>query len=201
LFIRHRPHTAPRAAIGYERDAAAAPALAKPLRTPVAAAPPREAPAPAERVVHEAKPAHEARPVPGSLDDLMSSSLKKPAQPTRGSKELDRRLAGVNETREEAPRKKADAEPAPAHALTRNEIQSVMHAVQAKVSSDCYQKFRQNGPADLKLAVNEGGSVTSVAVSGQFAGTPTGACVERLVKAASFPESGGLRFDYRISVR
>ena len=203
-----RPPASHKANDPFESDAAAAAALSKPLKTPVGIAAPREAPAPVavahepKPVAHEAKPAvREAKPVPGSLDDLMSSSLKKPV-PTRSNKEIDRRLAGVNESRDAEPaRKKADAEPAPAHALTRNEIQTVMHAVQAKVSTDCYQKFQQNGPADLKMVVSGGGSVTSVAVSGPFAGTPTGACVERAVKGATFPESAGLHFDYRISVR
>jgi hypothetical protein len=193
-----RPPTSRKNSDPFESDAAAAAALAKPLKTPVATAAPRETPAPVERE----RAAPEPKAAPGSLDDLMNSSLKKPAGARSVSREIDRRLAGVNEVRDTEPaRKKIDAEPAPPHALTRTEIQSVMHAVAAKVSTDCYQKFQQNGPADLKLAVNQSGSVTSVAVSGQFSGTPTGACVERVVKAASFPESAGLRFDYRISVR
>jgi hypothetical protein len=152
----------------------------------------REVPAPVEH----AAPA--PKPVPGSLDDLMSSAVKKPA---RSRAEIDKRLAGINENKDEAaPRKKAVVEEAPAvHALTRTEIQSVMHGVQGKVS-ECYRQYHQGGPVDAKVTVAKDGSVSSVSLV-QFTGTPTGNCVERAISVANFPESGGLRFDYRLSLR
>jgi hypothetical protein len=128
----------------------------------------------------------------------MSSSLKHPA---KAGREIDKRLAGVGESRDaDQPRKRADAEPQAAHALSRNEIQTAMGGLKPKMH-DCSQQFQQTGPADVKVTVGEGGSVTAVALSGQFAGTPTGACVEKAVKSVSFPQSGGLRFDYRLSLR
>jgi hypothetical protein len=75
-----------------------------------------------------------------------------------------------------------------------------MSGVQAKVS-DCYRKFQVPGAADVKIAVGEDGSVTTVSVAGPVAGTPSGACVERAVSSATFPPSSGLRFDYRLQLR
>jgi hypothetical protein len=218
---------APRKAAGdpFEDDAAAAAALAKPLRTPVAAAarevPPSDDPAaapaprvaPAERPAVAAKPAQAERadraerperPAPkGSLDDLMNTAVaapvKKPARPNREGREIDRRLAGFNEVKDEQPRKKLD-EPPPVHALTRTEVQTVMRGVEANVR-ECYKQFHVGGPADVKVSVGEDGTVKSLTLSGPFTGTPTGSCVERFVKAATFPPSAGLRFDYRLSVR
>jgi hypothetical protein len=197
-----RPH-AKKSNDPFESDDAAAEALGKNLKTPAAVAaretparepaPPREAPVRAER------PAPEPKATPGSLEDLMSSSLSK--RPARGKQELDKRLAGMSETRDAEPaRKKADAEPAPVHALSRSEIQTAMGGLKAKMH-DCSQQFQQTGPADVKITVNEAGAVTAVALSGQFSGTPTGACVEKAVKGLSFSQSGGLRFDYRLSLR
>jgi hypothetical protein len=158
-----------------------------------------EEPAPAPAV--KAAPAPAVKPAPGSLEDLMSSSVT-PHRSSRGNRELDKKLAGFNETRDADPpaRKKVVEEPPAAHALTRTEVQTVMRGVQGKVG-DCYKQFHVGGPADVKVTVAEGGSVSNVALSGPFTGTPTGSCVERAVKAASFPASSGLRFDYRLSLR
>jgi hypothetical protein len=155
------------------------------------AAPP--APKPARRAAAEPAPKAAA---PDSLDALMATAV---SHPTRRSpkNEVDRKLASADEEAP-APRKKVDAPPA--HALTRSEIQSVMAGVQAKVS-DCYRKFQVPGAADVKIAVGEDGSVTTVSVTGPVAGTPSGACVERAVSNATFPPSSGLRFDYRLQLR
>lgn len=163
---------------------------------------PREVPPPAP--VREAAPARqrpEPKAAPGSLDDLMASSLKKPARSSRADI-LDKKLTGINESREEevASRKRAEAQAPAVHTLTRSEIQDVMHDVQAKVG-DCYRQYQQGGPVDLKIGVAESGRVSAVTVGGKFAGTPSGTCVERAVKRAQFPASGGLHFDYRVTLR
>jgi hypothetical protein len=196
-----RPH-AKKSNDPFESDDAAAVALGKSLKTPAAVAareaPAREAPPPREAPARAERPAPEPKAAPGSLEDLMSTSLKHPA---KAGRELDRRLAGVGESRDtDPPRKKAEVEAPAVHALSRAEIQTAMGGLKGKMH-DCSQQFQQTGPADVKVTVGESGSVTAVVLSGQFAGTPTGACVEKAVKGVSFPQSGGLRFDYRLSLR
>jgi hypothetical protein len=140
------------------------------------------------------------KPPPGSLDDLMATAVgSSPPKPSKS--ELDKRLAGMDEKRDQAdppPRHKEEAPPV--HALTRSEIQAAMKAVQPKVG-ECARQFEASGSAELKVTVAEDGSVKAVNIGGVFAGTPTGGCVERAVKAAVFPPSSGLRFDYPLAVR
>jgi hypothetical protein len=49
--------------------------------------------------------------------------------------------------------------------------------------------------------VSKDGNVTGVSVGGKLANTPVAGCIEKAARAASFPRSAGLRFDYRIDVR
>jgi hypothetical protein len=174
-----------------ERPAAAPPEREAPA--PVAAPPPREAAPPPARPAAPAGP----KPAPGSLDDLMATAVQNP--PPKGKSELDKKLAGIDET-QPAREARPKAQEAPAvHSLTRSEIQAAMKAVQPKIN-DCGRQFEASGAAELKVTVGEDGTVKVVNVTGVFANTPTAACVERAVKTAQFPPSGGLRFDYPISL-
>jgi hypothetical protein len=180
---------APRPAAGPVIAAAPAPRPAAP--TAVAAPPAPRAPArgaPAE--------APQAAPVSNDpLERLMSASV------TKGGRkgEVERQLAAAPAA-EPAPAPKV-VEPAEApQPLSRAQIQDVMKGVVAE-ARECYQRFRQEAQVDVKLTVTPQGGVSAVSVSGPFAGTPTGACVESLVRVARFPASAGLRFDYRIPVR
>jgi hypothetical protein len=164
---------------------AAAPATASPFPE---ADDPRAAPAP--------RPV-EARPAPGSLDELMNGTVKE--LPPRGKSEIDQRLATIDEKHEAAPRARAAPEEA-AHNLTPGEIQTAMKPIQRKVT-DCGRQFQASGAADMKVTVAADGSVSNVAVGGVFAGTPTAGCIERAVKTAVFPASRGLRFDYPLALR
>jgi hypothetical protein len=182
-------------------EVASAPAPAPGERTPPSpeAAPAPAEPAPASRPARVAEPAA-PRPVPGSLDDLMATAVQNP--PPKGKSELDRKLAGIDESRDvrEAARRKQEAAAPDAHSLTRSEIQTAMKAIQAKVR-DCAHQFQSSGNAELKVTVSEDGSVKAVNVMGVFAGTPTASCLERAVKGAVFPASTGLRFDYPLALR
>ena len=55
--------------------------------------------------------------------------------------------------------------------------------------------------ADVKVEVSPSGQVSGTLIRGEFAGTPTGACIENKLKQAVFPASSGLRFDYLLTVR
>jgi hypothetical protein len=53
----------------------------------------------------------------------------------------------------------------------------------------------------VNVVIGKNGKVTSAAVTGKFAGTPTGACVEKAVKTATFPPSDGLSTPYPFQLK
>ena len=59
------------------------------------------------------------------------------------------------------------------------------------------------GTATVQLTVAASGRVQKATVTGLFAGTPTGACVEQAVRVATFPPFDGepqsFAYDYLIS--
>jgi hypothetical protein len=84
--------------------------------------------------------------------------------------------------------------------LAMGEIVKGMNGVLPK-ARDCYAQFKVPGVANAKVTVNSGGRVTGVTVSGKFAGTPSGNCVEAAIKSAHFAASSGLTFDYPVPLR
>ncbi len=75
-----------------------------------------------------------------------------------------------------------------------------MNSVKPKVAA-CYSEFKVQGMAMVNVVIGKNGKVTSATVSGKFAGTPTGACVEKAVKSASFPPSDGLQTPYPFQLK
>jgi hypothetical protein len=128
--------------------------------TPAAAQAPAPAPTPA--------PAPKKSSGEQSIDDLLSGALGKPGS---------------------APKPAPVAKPAAADlpsAPGRDDVLGALKAVAPKVSA-CGNG--QSGIATAKIAVSGStGRVTSVDVSGQFAGTPVAACVSREVGKAKFPK-------------
>ncbi len=57
----------------------------------------------------------------------------------------------------------------------------------------CWDRPGRRGRAGVKLRIAPNGRVSSVSVTGQFVGTPMGACVARVAKTAVFPRSPVLR--------
>jgi hypothetical protein len=53
----------------------------------------------------------------------------------------------------------------------------------------------------VNVVIGKSGKVTSAAVTGKFAGTPTGQCVEAAVKTASFPPSDGFTTPYPFQLK
>lgn len=72
--------------------------------------------------------------------------------------------------------------------LSSADIKTGMNAVAGKAQA-CYNG--QQGTAQVKLTVAPDGTVQKVSVSGVFAGTPVGSCVESAVKGAKFPAWDG----------
>jgi hypothetical protein len=79
--------------------------------------------------------------------------------------------------------------------LSGNDIERAMTAVAGQARA-CFAGTR--GTVPLRVTVAPSGRVLLVAVIGAFAGTPAGACVQRVVLAATFPAWDGApqSFDY-----
>ncbi len=131
-------------------------------------------------------------PAKGSLDDLLENALqgKKP-----------RRAAPSSDDDAPAPRRAAPAAPAEAAGpLSSRAIVAGMNGIKPKIN-DCYNQFKVPGMAMVSVVIAKSGKVSSATVSGKFAGTPTGTCVEKAVKTASFPPSDGLTTPYPFQLR
>lgn len=119
----------------------------------------------------------------------------------KGAKdELSDVLAGnaAKKDKEEAAAKPDDSVPAK---LSQADLQKGMRPVQAAAAA-CYEKHQQPGTVNVKLTIDAGGSVSSAAVTGSFAGTPTGSCVLDAAKKATFPKTKSqLTFSYPFMLR
>jgi predicted Zn finger-like uncharacterized protein len=144
----------------------------------------KKASAPAAAAPVAAAPPPEKRPAKGSLDDLLEGALQhKPAAA--------------------APKPHAEDSSASAGGggpLAKSAVVAGMNSVKGKIS-DCYQQFKVPGMAMVNVVIGKNGRVSSATCTGKFAGTPTGACVEKAVKSASFPPSDGLSTPYPFQLK
>jgi hypothetical protein len=60
----------------------------------------------------------------------------------------------------------------------------------------CYDRYQVPGVAMVNIVIAKSGRVPMAKVTGTFAGTPSGACVERAVKSVRFPRSDGFSTPY-----
>ncbi len=154
-------------------------------------------PAPTAKSEPAARPA--ASGSQDSLDNLMADvvTTKKAKDKPREGKSLDALLNDVQKGGSEpAPKREA---PAPLAPLSQADIARVMAGVKTR-AKECARQLSPKGIVELTLVVAKDGNVTG-GVVGKLANTPVAACVEKAARAASFPRSAGLRFDYRIDVR
>ncbi len=79
--------------------------------------------------------------------------------------------------------------PTEAAPLGRDDIKAGMSTVKGRVAQ-CNDQYKTPGMVEVKIAISGDGQVTSAQVTGKFAGTPAGACVEKAVKSAKFRKSG-----------
>jgi predicted Zn finger-like uncharacterized protein len=126
------------------------------------------------------------KPKPGSLDALLND-----AAPRSGSNRPK-----VND--DDA--KKGGGGGEPLGALPKNALVAGLNGVRPKVSN-CYNQFKVPGTAMVNIVIGKSGKVTTATVTGKFAGTPTGACVEAAVKTASFPPSDGFSTPYPFQLK
>jgi predicted Zn finger-like uncharacterized protein len=132
-------------------------------------------------------PPPEKKAAKGSLDDLLEGALKQ--KPSGGGGAARPRVE------EEAPKAAASNGP-----LAKGAVVAGMNSVKGKVSN-CYNQFKVPGMAMVNVVIGKSGKVTSATVTGKFAGTPTGTCVEQAVKTASFPPSDGLTTPYPFQLK
>jgi len=79
--------------------------------------------------------------------------------------------------------------------LTQSDIVNAMKGVQPKVQA-CANQFKVPGTAMATIGVASGGRVNTASVTGKFAGTPTGSCVETAAKSAKFPPCQAMTFPW-----
>jgi hypothetical protein len=132
-----------------------------------------------------------------SLDNLMADGAPDNKDKKHGSKAIDALLKDVQKSNAEPTKREAESSAPP---LSQADITKVMAGVKTR-AKDCAQRLGQAGVADLKIVVGKDGNVASASVGGKLANTPLAACVEKVMRASSFPRSTGLRFDYRLDVR
>ena len=111
----------------------------------------------------------------------------------KGSKELDSLLGDVGKKNEES--SKPAAPQVKLITLTQSDIVTAMKGVQPKVQN-CANQFKVPGTALANISVASGGRVSNATVTGKFAGTPTGSCVEVAAKSAKFPPCQGMNFPW-----
>jgi predicted Zn finger-like uncharacterized protein len=121
----------------------------------------------------------------GSLEDLIDGAVT----PRKGGR--------PRVSDDDPSAKKTDASSGP---LGKSAVVAGMNSVKGKVA-DCYSQFRVPGMAMVNVVIGKSGKVTSATVSGKFAGTPTGSCVEKAVKSAVFPPSDGFTTPYPFQLR
>ena len=93
--------------------------------------------------------------------------------------------------------KKAEA-PKPVErlvSLSKSDIVSAMTGIQPKIQA-CANQFKVPGTAMATISVAKGGKVGKAEVTGKFAGSPTGACVESAAKSAKFPACEPMSFPF-----
>jgi predicted Zn finger-like uncharacterized protein len=111
------------------------------------------------------------------LDDLLNGATKddKPS----GSSRKSERSEGGGESNEALPDQ-----------LGMATVKEGMGKIKSRVSA-CFDQYKVPGMATVALTISNSGRVSSANVTGQFAGTPTGECVAKAARGASFPRFKG----------
>jgi hypothetical protein len=119
------------------------------------------------------------------LDDLLNQAL--------GTK---KQAARRDDDEPAAPKKERAAPAASAlQPLDKSDIVKAMLPVNARVK-ECYNQYKVPGTAMVTIKLARGGKVSETSVSGKFAGTPTGSCVEAAARTAKFPPTDAQSFAY-----
>lgn len=202
------PVAAPATGTAPTSAALPAPGAPAPAAAPVAAAPAPAAPVAAAATPAAAdkkpskdriasKPGKPSAPV-GKAPEVVPppvSDAKKVASAKRNTSDaIDDLLNRASP--ESSPKRAAREEPAAEkddglpEQLDKSAIISGMSKIKGKVLG-CYDQYKSPGQANVSVSIARSGKVSSATVTGAFDGTPTGSCIERAVKTASFPPFKG----------
>jgi hypothetical protein len=121
-----------------------------------------------------------------------------PAKPRGRGGSIDDLLTQVGTAKgggEEPKPRKPPPTTAALPALSQSDIVSAMKAVQPRVK-ECYNQYKVPGIANVSISVAKGGRLASATVTGKFAGTPSGTCVEAAAKTAKFPPCEAMSFPW-----
>jgi hypothetical protein len=124
------------------------------------------------------------RPAKGSIDDLLMGATKSGGKGPKVSDDDSKKGGGESS----------------AGPLSKNALVAGLNGVRPKVTA-CYNQFKVPGTAMVNVVIGKSGKVTSATVTGKFAGTPTGTCVEAAVKTATFPPSDGFTTPYPFQLK
>ena len=113
----------------------------------------------------------------------------------KGGKSLDDLLGEVGSKKSGGGEEKAAPPAVKLITLTQSDIVNAMKGVQPKVQA-CANQFKAPGTAMATISVASGGRVSSASVTGKFAGSPTGTCVETAAKSAKFPPCQAMTFPW-----
>ena len=125
------------------------------------------------------------RPAKGLLDDSLNGATKSGGTRPKASDD-DKKGGGGGDSS--------------AGALSKTALVAGLNSVRPKISA-CYNQFKVPGTAMVNVVIAKNGKVTKADVTGKFAGTPTGTCVEAAVKTASFPPSDGFSTPYPFQLK
>ena len=117
-----------------------------------------------------------------------SSDTKKPGPADKQGESLDDLLRGAGVDPDA--NKKQQAPKLDKKELTAADIRTAMSALNGKAQA-CYAKYGVSGSVAVKLMVAPSGEVKKASVTGSFAGTPTGDCVQKVAGGAKFPAWDG----------
>lgn len=118
-------------------------------------------------------------------------SAPAPAPKKKGGKDdLDELLNSASPGGDKKAEKKEAADDNLPEQLEKGQIVGGMGKIKSTVYN-CYLQYKVPGVAMVAVTIGKSGKVSSASVGGELAGTPTGACVERAVKSATFPPFKG----------
>ena len=183
-----------------------APAAAQPAKVPATEEKPGEEKAATEKKKSSGKGGRSVAKAPTesgasakgaqSAPEPVAAPTPAPAKPKK-SASIDDLLDSVNTNRrggdEPKPKKVVTAAALPP--LSQSDIVSAMKAVQPRVK-ECYNQYKVAGIANVSISISKGGRIASATVTGKFAGTPSGTCVEAAAKAAKFPPCEAMSFPW-----
>lgn len=108
------------------------------------------------------------------------------SNPKSGLGEVDKKACGAmaSGTTAKGATPAATDPDAPSPAMIKQAVKPVIEGAKA-----CYAKFKVAGKGKLKMAIGPDGHLTEYEQQGDFANTPTGACIDLAVKNATFPSS------------